>query len=105
MLNEWYLREGTVSRWCKDIELTQEQLDRLDALKGRTGHRKNILYQGTIQVVVGNKNLLYKILGWIEGFSQKTAPFLASVAQSVEQLPLKEKVPSSILGGGTIFSE
>ena len=70
-----------------------------------TGHRKNILYQGTIQVVVGNKNLLYKILGWIEGFSQNTAPFLASVAQLVEQLPLKEKVPSSILGGGTNFSE
>ena len=67
--------------------------------KEGTGHRKNILYQGTIQVVIGNKNLLYKIHGWIKGFSRH----VASVAQSVEQLPLKEKVPSSILGGGTKF--
>lgn len=32
-----------------------------------TGHRKKRLYYGTIKIRICNKNLLHKILGWIEG--------------------------------------
>lgn len=31
-----------------------------------TGHRRNILYNGTFKIRVNNKNLLYRILTWIE---------------------------------------
>ena len=32
-----------------------------------TGHRKNKLYNGTIKINIFDKDLLYRILGWIEG--------------------------------------
>ena len=96
--------EQSIKRlWSGITGIALSQFGKSYVKKEGTGHRKNLLYNGTIQVVIGNKDLLHKILGWIEGFSQKATPFLASVAQLVEQLPLKEKVPSSILGGGTIF--
>ena len=53
-----------------------------------TGHRKNILYQGTIKVTICNRNLLHKIHGWIEGFSTVT---LGPLAQLVEQGILNPK--------------
>jgi hypothetical protein len=31
-----------------------------------TGHRKNILHNGVIRIGVGNENLRYRIMGWIE---------------------------------------
>jgi hypothetical protein len=34
--------------------------------KEGTGHRKNILYNGTIKISIYNSNLRHKILGWIE---------------------------------------
>ena len=34
--------KGTVSRWCKEIELTPEQLDRLDGLKGQAWYRNRL---------------------------------------------------------------
>ena len=57
-----------------------------------TGHRKNILYNGTIKIEVCDKNLLHKILGWIGGAIKKEGP----LAQSVEHLPLKQGVAGSI---------
>lgn len=36
--------------------------------KEGSGHRKRVLYNGTIKINIFNKNLLHKILGWIEGF-------------------------------------
>lgn len=35
--------------------------------KEGSGYRKNVLYNGTIKINICDKNLLYKILGWIEG--------------------------------------
>jgi hypothetical protein len=32
-----------------------------------SGHRKNVLYKGTVKINIFDKNLLHKILGWIEG--------------------------------------
>ena len=39
-----------------------------------TGHRKNILYNGTLRVIICDVRLLRKILGWIEYFGIRDVP-------------------------------
>ena len=53
--------------WSKTIKLPKEQFGKSYIKEEGTGHRKNILYRGTLRVDICNLNLLYKILGWIEG--------------------------------------
>ena len=61
--------------------------------KEGTGHRKNVLYNGTIKVTICNRNLLHTILGWIEGFCEATS---GPLAQAEEQDTLNVKVTGSI---------
>ena len=81
--------------WSKIINVPKEQFGKSYIKKEGTGHRKNILYNGTLRVDICNLNLLYKILGWIEGAIDifDNSKFLieedAPIAQLVEQLPLK----------------
>ena len=79
--------------WSGITGLPLSQFGKSYVKKEGTGHRKNTLYMGTIQVRVSNSNLLHTIQAWIEGISEKIS---GSLAQSVEQLPLKEKVTGSI---------
>ena len=74
--------------WSDVINLPISQFGKSYIKKEGTGHRKNILYNGTIQIKVCDKNLLYKILGWIGGVIKKEGP----LAQSVEHPPLKRRV-------------
>lgn len=53
--------------WSHIIGLPVSQFGKSYIKKEGTGHRKNILYNGTIKIEICDKNLLYKILGWIEG--------------------------------------
>lgn len=53
--------------WSHIIGLPVSQFGKSYIKEEGTGHRKNILYNGTIKVEICDKNLLYKILGWIEG--------------------------------------
>lgn len=94
--------------WSNVIKLPKEQFGKSYIKKEGTGHRKNILYKGTLQINICSSDLLHKILGWIEGviglfrdnkFSIKEN---ASIAQLVEPPSLKRVVPGSIPGGGTI---
>ena len=94
--NEQELKEF----WPRLTGISLSQFYKSFVKKEGSGHRKKSLYYGTLNLQIGNRNLLHKILGWIEGIKQQ--PF-ASVAQLAEQLPLKEMVPSSTLGGGTTF--
>ena len=93
--------------WSRIIKLPKEQFGKSYIKKEGTGHRKNILYQGTLRIDVCNSNLLYKILGWIDGVIElfhKDKDFIESnapIAQLVEHLPLKQAVPGSNPGGGT----
>ena len=94
--------------WSKIINLPKKQFGKSYIKKEGTGHRKNILYNGTLRVDICNLNLLYKILGWVEGvvylFEQdifSIATKGAPIAQSVEQIPLKDKVSGSSPVGGT----
>lgn len=92
--------------WSKIIKLPEEQFGKSYIKKEGTGHRKNILYRGTLRVDICNLNLLHKILGWIEGAFTlfKNSKFLieedAPIAQLAEHLPLKQGVPGSSPGGG-----
>ena len=74
--------------WSNIIGLPVSQFGKSYIKKEGTGHRKNILYNGTIKIEICDKDLLYKILGWIEGVVQKEGP----LAQLVEHLPLKQRV-------------
>lgn len=73
--------------WSDVINLPVSQFGKSYVKREGTGHRKNILYNGTIKIQVCNKNLLYKILGWIEGVIKQ-----GPLAQLVEHLPLKQRV-------------
>ncbi len=74
--------------WSNVIGLPVSRFGKSYIKKEGTGYRKNILYNGTIKVEVGDKDLLYKILGWIEGVVINNGP----LAHLVEHLPLKQGV-------------
>ena len=94
--------------WSKIIKLPKEQFGKSYIKKEGTGHRKNILYKGTLRVDICDLNLLYKILGWVEGVIDlfHNSKFLikehAPIAQLVEHLTLNQGVPGSSPGGGTM---
>ena len=59
------------SFWSETTGIPLAQFGKSYVKKEGSGHRKNILYHGTIQVVICNKNLLHKIYGWIDGFVER----------------------------------
>lgn len=52
--------------WAKITKVPLDQFHKSILKKEGTGHRKNILYNGTCKVLVCDKNLLCRILTWIE---------------------------------------
>lgn len=56
--------------WSEILQFPKERFGKSYIKKEGTGHRKNILYKGTIRIDISNKNLLYRILGWINGVKQ-----------------------------------
>ena len=63
--------------WAQVTGLSPSQFGRSYVKKEGTGHRKNILYHGTIRLSVSNRNLFHRIHGWIEGFCQLSCGPLA----------------------------
>ncbi len=59
--------------WSGVTGIPLSQFGKSYVKKEGTGHRKNILYHGTIQVSFCDKNMLHRICGWIEGFSERTS--------------------------------
>jgi len=54
--------------WMKITGLPKGQFHKAHIKKSSLGHRKNVLYNGTIQIRVSDKNLHRKIMGWISAF-------------------------------------
>lgn len=54
--------------WSEVTGIPLAQFGKSHIKKEGTGHKKNILYNGTIKIDIYNKNLLYRILGWVESF-------------------------------------
>ncbi|GEM_PF-111639 len=79
--------------WAEVTGLPLSQFGKSYVKKEGTGHRKNVLYHGTIKITICNKNLLHTIRGWTAGFSERTS---GPLAQSVEQDTLNVKVTGSI---------
>ncbi len=59
--------------WSSIIKLPVSQFGKSYIKREGTGHRKNILYNGTIKIEICDRNLLHKILGWIEGVVKNRA--------------------------------
>lgn len=57
--------------WSKITKIPLEQFTKSIFKKEGTGHRKKILYYGTCKIRVNNKDLLCRILTWIEQFHIK----------------------------------
>lgn len=53
--------------WAEITGIPFPQFGKSYVKKEGSGHRKNILYNGTLSINVCDRNLLHKILGWIEG--------------------------------------
>ena len=58
------------SFWSGITNLPLSQFGKSYIKKEGTGHRKNILYNGTIKITICNKNLLHRIHGWIAGYCE-----------------------------------
>lgn len=74
--------------WSRITNIPISQFGKSYIKEEGSGYRKKILYNGTIKIRVCNRDLLYKILGWIEGVTKNLGP----LAQLAEQVPLKDKV-------------
>ncbi len=79
--------------WSRITAIPVYQFGKSYVKKEGTGHRKNILYNGTIKVSICNRDLFHKIHGWIDGITEQIS---GPLAQSVEQDALNVKVTGSI---------
>ena len=58
------------SFWSKLTCIPLKQFGKSHVKREGSGHKKNVLYMGTAKIGIYNKDLLYKILGWIEKICQ-----------------------------------
>ena len=56
--------------WAQVTGLPRSQFGKSYVKKEGTGHRKNLLYHGTIKIQICDQDLLHTIHGWIEGFCE-----------------------------------
>ncbi len=87
--------------WADVTGLPLVQFGKSYVKREGTGHRKNILYRGTVKIQICNRNLLHTIHGWIEGFCEHE---FGPLAHLVEQLSLKQRVTGSIPVRPTSFT-
>ena len=52
--------------WAEVLQVPLAQFIKVHVKAEGTGHRKKLLYRGTVRVYISNRNLLHRILGWIE---------------------------------------
>ena len=58
--------EKAKNYWSKITKIPLKQFGKTYFKKEGTGHRKNILYNGTIRIRFGSEDLRHKIFSWIE---------------------------------------
>ncbi len=56
--------------WSKLTQVPENRFGKTYIKPEGTGHRKNKLYNGTIRISMYNKNLLYKVLAWIDQYQK-----------------------------------
>lgn len=71
--------------WSSVTKLPLKQFHKSYVKPEGTGHRKNRLYYGTVKIRICDKNLLHKILGWIEGVKDQFRAF-SSVGRAADSI-------------------
>ena len=81
-LHEDLDKERSLDFWQMITGIPKAQFTKPYIKKTSIGHRKNLLYYGTIKIRIGDKNLHRKIMGWIEGIhSSRIINYRVPVAQ------------------------
>ena len=57
--------------WSNVTGLPISQFGKSYIKREGTGHRKNVLYNGTVRINICDRDLFHRIQGWIAGFVQK----------------------------------
>ncbi len=95
-------KEAIKSFWSRVTGIPPSRFGKFCVKQEGTGHRKHKLYHGTVAIAIRSKDLLYRIQGWIEGFSQVACGPLAQLA---EHLTLNQGVDGSIPSRPTSFAQ
>ncbi len=86
-----------IKRYWSDVtDIPVVQFGKSYIKKEGTGHRKNILYNGTIRISICNRDLFHKVQGWIEGFNQR---IFGPLAYPVKQGTLNAERKVRVLHG------
>ena len=80
--------------WSAWLKIPLTQFHKVYVKPEGTGHRKNILYRGTIRLRINDKNLLHQLLGWMQAFERHYVS--GPLAQLAEHLTLNQGVDGSI---------
>ncbi|MBI3320600.1 MAG: hypothetical protein HYZ89_08495, partial [Candidatus Omnitrophica bacterium] len=80
-LHSGHDEESVKAYWVDVTGLKIAQFGKSFVKQEGTGHRKNILYQGTIRIQIGNRDLLHTIRAWIEECSSTLDGPLAQLAE------------------------
>lgn len=77
--------------WSQLTNIPLHRFHKTYMKKEGTGHRKRRLDYGTIKIRICDKNLLYRILGWIEGFKQQWVVSSVGRAADLDKGPARRK--------------
>ncbi|MBI2093049.1 MAG: hypothetical protein HYT75_08690 [Deltaproteobacteria bacterium] len=80
--------------WSSITGISTERFGKSHVKKEGSGHRKNKLYNGTIKINIFDKNLLFKILGWIGGVKTFISSQEWGASSMVEQQTQVQRVPA-----------
>lgn len=89
----------TRQHWARVTGLDETVFGKTHWKKEGTGHRKNVLYRGTLQIVVTRSgDLLHRLKAWTEGCYD---PVSGPLAKLVSHRTLNPQIPGSSPGGPT----
>ncbi len=69
-VHDFHIRPNVEQFWSNLVKVPQKQFYKTYVKKSSIGLRKNLLYNGTCQVIVNNKELFRKIVGWKLGLQE-----------------------------------
>ena len=70
--------------WSEVTQLPLAQFRKSYVKQEGSGHRKKLLYRGTVQIRIPDRNTFHKIQGWIEGYCQLTFRAASSVGRAAD---------------------
>lgn len=93
-----HFRNNVKRYWAKLTNVPQKQFQKTYIKKSSLRYRRNILYNGTCAIVVNDKNLFRRILGWRRGLLEYFGLSLP-VVQRIEQGTSNPQIEVRFLSG------